>query len=472
MNNYNKIKTDLDKLRLLVEQSELWIYKKKESKDSGEAGESKSPTKMGGDGSPTKLKGSKAISKFASSIDEATSLASHGKNQSKLQMSANGDNDGEGDPFVLQELDDGPELEQSAILKYKELYKILNNMIKLCVNEVHLPNGQVKKKARKNDQRLLRNMGVHNIVLDLTKISYEKHEDKRMRIIMRTAHQFLQNFCYSNPHNQSLLHEKIDFSHYPSNEFEATTATYIFKDNALLCNELNERLIQNFIHALEHHHHPLGQDESKVPYLEFLQAICIIDGHEIKKCQDMIIAELMNSDIINFSTDKTHIDELCLLMQKQNYPQTQDELNQEVINNQQLQFHINLIKVLISCTMGKNTFTEIKCHTILSLEDIERIVTFKHCLIQFKQTYINFLYHCHIDTENETKEIFTQQYIWSIFENFIKDISLVAPGRVEREYTDRQLEAYVADSIVEVIIGFFSHSQFNQIPSPQVSKLL
>ena len=31
VNNYNKIKTDLDKLRLLVEQSELWIYKKKEN---------------------------------------------------------------------------------------------------------------------------------------------------------------------------------------------------------------------------------------------------------------------------------------------------------------------------------------------------------------------------------------------------------------------------------------------------------
>jgi hypothetical protein len=30
VNNYNRIKTDLDKLRLLVEQSELWIYKKKD----------------------------------------------------------------------------------------------------------------------------------------------------------------------------------------------------------------------------------------------------------------------------------------------------------------------------------------------------------------------------------------------------------------------------------------------------------
>jgi inositol 1,4,5-triphosphate receptor type 1 len=367
------------------------------------------------------------------------------------------------DQSMLLELDNGPELDPTAIAKYKELYKILNNMIKLCVNEVKLPDGTNKKKPRRNDQRLLRNMGVHNIVLDLTKITYEKIEDKRMRIIMKTAHHFLQSFCFSNPHNQSLLHEKIDLTNYPSNEWEAGTATYIFKDNSLLCNELSERLVQNFVHALEHE----NVDESKVPYLEFLQTICIIDGHEMKKCQDIIIAEIINSDIIHFSTDKTHIDELCLIMQRQ-HPQSQEELNQEAQINQQLLFHINLIKVLINCTVGKNTFTEIKCHTILSLEDIEKVVTHKNCLIQVKDTYVSFLYHCHIDTENETKEIFTQPYIWSIFESFINDIHLVTPGRVEREYSDRLLENYVANNVIEVILGFFNHSQFNHIPSPQV----
>ena len=66
------------------------------------------------------------------------------------------------------------------------------------------------------------------------------------------------------------------------------------------------------MHALEHQ----NVDESKVPYLEFLQTICIVDGHELKKCQDMIIAELINSDIMHFFTDKTHVDEICLLMQR------------------------------------------------------------------------------------------------------------------------------------------------------------
>lgn len=452
VNNYNKIKTNLDKLRLLVEQSELWVYKKKD-KDSESSGKS-------------------------SNIDKNLTQKLSQHVQKKQEDDEDQQEEIIGDPFILQELENGPELDSSAILKYKELYRILFSMIKLCVTETKQPDGSIKKKARRNDQRLLRNMGVHNIVLDLTKISYEKVGDVRMRIIMRTAHEFLQNFCYSNPHNQALLHEKIDLSHYPSNEWEAKTATYIFKDNSVLLNEINERLIQNFVHALDNQ----NVEESKVPYLEFLQTICLIDGHEVKKCQDLIITELMNSDVMHFSTDKTHIDEICLLMQK-HYPHSIDEYETNTLQiassnmslyliSQQLLFHINLIKVLIACTIGKNTFTEIKCHTILSLEDIEKVVTNKYCLIQVKDTYINFLYHCHVDTENETKEVFTQPYIWNIFENFVQDINLVVhANRVEnRKYADAILENYVVNNVVEVVMGFFSHTQFNQIPSPGVSR--
>lgn len=203
VNNYNKIKTDLDKLRLLVEQSELWIYKKKESsKESGEEGTTTSTitgttTTTATDESSPKRK-EESITKTS-----ATSSATERKTSfSQREQSPSSSHDQADEQFVLQELDNGPELEQSAILKYKALYKILRNMIKLCVYETRLPNGTVKKKPRRNDQRLLRNMGVHNIVLDLTKISYEKAEDNRMKIIMKTAHEFLQNFCFSNSNNQ------------------------------------------------------------------------------------------------------------------------------------------------------------------------------------------------------------------------------------------------------------------------------
>lgn len=93
-------------------------------------------------------------------------------------------------------------------------------------------------------------MGVHLSVLDLTKISYDRKNDTRMRVIMREAHRFLQTFCLANKHNQVLLHDKIEFAHFPSNEWEAATGLAIFKDNLALCQSVNERLVQNYVHGL------------------------------------------------------------------------------------------------------------------------------------------------------------------------------------------------------------------------------
>ena len=440
VNNYNKIKSGLDRLRVLVEQSELWIYKKKDASAHSKDLAAHETIKMNAEDQQSNAKA------YIKRLFEKSSIEI-----SKKEMR------------VLEEFEStGPEIEKSAILKYQELYKILHDMIRLCANDENLPNGQVIKKPRKNDQRLLKNMGVHNIVLDLTKISYEKKEDKRMRIIMRTAHEFLQNFCYQNPHNQILLHERIDLTNFPSNEWEAATATYIFKDNTTLCNDISERLIQNCIHEIENQN---SLDESKVSYLEFLQTVCVVEEVEIKKNQDLIIDELVNSEVLSYWTEKLNADELCSLMQNEF-----DKFKKISIKNPLILFHINMIKLLINCTVGKNTFTEIKCHTIVSIDDIEKVVTNKKCLIEIKDIYMKYLYHCHIDTENETKEIFTRPFIWSLFESFVQDINyyLLNSTYSTERLSNRLLESYVSENIIQIIIGFFSHNQFNHLQSPHV----
>jgi len=93
--------------------------------------------------------------------------------------------------------------------------------MKLCVIEGN--DGNLY--ARENEQRLLRNMDVHVVVLDLLKIPYDKvkknekksknifyniHfkvEDTRMNHIMKLAHNLLQYFSYENPINQTKLYE-------------------------------------------------------------------------------------------------------------------------------------------------------------------------------------------------------------------------------------------------------------------------
>lgn len=67
---------------------------------------------------------------------------------------------------------------------------------------------------------------------------------------------------------------------------EAETARAIFQDNVSLCNEVTERVVQHFVRCIEtHSRHML--------YLKFLQTIVKADGSYIRKCQDMVMSEVI-----------------------------------------------------------------------------------------------------------------------------------------------------------------------------------
>lgn len=60
---------------------------------------------------------------------------------------------------------------------------------------------------------------------------------------------------------------------------------HIFMNNFQLCSEINERVVQHFVHCIETH----GRN---VQYIKFLQTIVKAEGKFIKKCQDMVMAEV------------------------------------------------------------------------------------------------------------------------------------------------------------------------------------
>lgn len=121
-----------------------------------------------------------------------------------------------------------------------------------------------------------------------------------------------------------------------------------------------------------------------------------------------------------------------------------------------LRYHIELVRLLALCTMGKNVYTEIKCHSLLTLDDIVAMVSHKDCIPEVKEVYINFLNHCYIDTEVEVKEIYTSSHMWSLFErSFLVDMARCASATHDRKHADTALEHYVTSSAVSVVTTFF-----------------
>ncbi|XP_041767708.1 inositol 1,4,5-trisphosphate receptor isoform X2 [Anopheles merus] len=420
--SYKQIKSDLDVLRQSVEKSELWVYKSKQTDDllaggGGEGGE-------GGDGSGGKggeqgEGGAGGGGKSASAKGKPELV----KQESQLNF------------------DQGPELNPEQSQEYKKIQQILIRMNKLCITATG-PDGFVK--PRKHEQRLLRNVGVHTVVLDLLQIPYDEKDDYRMNELMRLAHEFLQNFCLGNQQNQILLHKQLDLFLNPG-ILEAETVCAIFKDNLNLCNEVSDKVVQHFVHCIEIH----GRH---VEYLKFLQTIIKAENQFIRKCQDMVMQELVNAgeEVLVFYNDKGSFNYFVELMRSYSAGTLADP--------SPLMYHIELVKLLACCTMGKNVYTEIKCNSLLALDDIVAMISHPDCIPEVKVAYVDFLCHCYIDTEVEVKEIYSSNHMWCLFEkSFLIDINNVVKGG---SFTNKQLENYVCNEVMNILTTFFN-SQFS-----------
>ncbi|XP_077337534.1 inositol 1,4,5-trisphosphate-gated calcium channel ITPR3 isoform X3 [Lithobates pipiens] len=378
VDNYKVIKSELDRLRTMVEKSELWVDKKEKSGSSGSSDSNK-----------------------------------------KEKKEHEGDQGSTGKPAT-----------EKSSENYQIVKEILEKLNKMC---------GVGEQVRKKQQRLLKNMDAHKVMLDLLQIPYEKG-DTKMKEILKYTHQFLQKFCHGNPENQALLHKHLSLFLTPG-LLEAETMQHIFLNNYQLCTEIHETVLQHFIHCLATH----GRH---VQYLDFLHTIIKAEGKYIKKCQDMIMTELTNAgdDVVVFYNDKASFASMLELMAA---------AREGVEDNSPLMYHISLVNLLAACAEGKNVYTEIKCTSLLPLEDVVRVVTHEDCITEVKISYVNFVNHCYVDTEVEMKEIYTTNHIWTLFENFILDMARVCNKR-EKRLPDSTLEKYVLTVDLETIRSFFN----------------
>uniref|UniRef100_A0A671YLY5 Inositol 1,4,5-trisphosphate receptor n=1 Tax=Sparus aurata TaxID=8175 RepID=A0A671YLY5_SPAAU len=375
--NYKLIKADLDRLRTLVEKSELWVEKK--SSGGGDGKKDKKDKKEKGEGA----------------LEEVTPKK--------------------------EKLDKGNE-------NYQKVKEILERLNKMCSSGVW-----------KKQQRLLKNMGAHKVMLDLLQVSYDQNDMKMLEII-RYTHLFLQKFCMGNQENQTLLHKNLNLFLNPG-LLEAETVQHIFSNNYQLCSEISESVLQHFIHCLATH----GRH---VQYLNFLHTIIKAEGKYVKKCQDMIMTELTNAgeDVVVFYNDKASFNVMLELMA---------ESREGVGESSPLRYHISLVELLAACAEGKNVYTEIKCTSLLPLEDVVRVVTHEDCITEVKVAYVNFVNHCYVDTEVEMKEIYTSNHIWKLFEDFTVDMARVCNKR-EKRLSDPILEKYIINVVFDTINAFFS----------------
>lgn len=78
-------------------------------------------------------------------------------------------------------------------------------------------------------------------------------------------------------------------------------------------------------------------------------------------------------DVVVFYNDKASLAHLLDMMKA---------AREGVEDHSPLMYHISLVDLLAACAEGKNVYTEIKCTSLLPLEDVVSVVTHKDCITE------------------------------------------------------------------------------------------
>ncbi|VDK41879.1 unnamed protein product [Anisakis simplex] len=312
------------------------------------------------------------------------------------------------------------------------------------------------------NQQLLRNMRVHEFVLEFLSVPYDKKNDMEMPKLLTLSHEFLRSFCRNNKENQSRLQKHITIDTDAKEGClrvdtveEVATLVAIFKNNRDLSQNVSEELIAHVVRLIEH-------KARNATFLEFLQCVVCVYEKEIESSQEKVAQEICSAsdEVRIFYSDSASFEQLVGMMQ--NTPP--EELNAD----HPLRYHIELVRLLAMCTRGKNGTTELKCASQLPMDHIVRVVTSPHCLIQVKDVYLQFMLHCYIDTDAEMKDVYNVDYIEQILSNMLADIQklraeghLLLPGSA--------LERYVCHTVTEVLVKFFE-KPFTDQPLVEISQ--
>lgn len=445
--NYRQVDRDLFILKILTEKSELWVRGDRHGSSSNQSLDdvrrslstdevlrqsTSQQLEDNGLNAPRAFHNDESFRSLVEKIDQHYSPARD--ECIKLLHELLLGEDRAAASSALYELSD-----RAPLIGYPLVRQILFRLKQLCFKD---GNPDVM------NQQLLRNMRVHEFVLEFLSVPCDKKNDTEMLKLVTLSHEFLRSFCRNNKENQARLQKRISVENdakegclQVNTVEEVATLVAIFKNNRELSEAVSEELISHVVSLIEH------KARSAI-FIEFLQCVVCVHDREISASQEKVAQEICaaSDEVRVFYSDSASFEQLVQMMQST----PPEELNAD----HPLRYHIELVRLLAMCTRGKNGTTELKCASQLPMDHIVRVVTSPHCLIQVKEVYLQFMLHCYIDTDAEMKDVYNVDYIEQILNDILSDIhKLRAEGH--RLLPGSALEKYVCHTVTELLIRFF-----------------
>lgn len=132
-----------------------------------------------------------------------------------------------------------------------------------------------------------------------------------------------------------------------------------------MCRNVSKQVIQAFITSISSHHR-------NIKYLKFLKVIVKPEGQLMNHIQNMIMDSLstISDDVLQFYNEATSFLRLIDIMST--IPDEILDNRDEAIDNE-LIYHLELVELLSICTEGQNMHTELKCQSLLPIDDAVKV---------------------------------------------------------------------------------------------------
>eukprot|EP00736_Rhodelphis_marinus_P011999 Rmarinus@m.12901 len=302
----------------------------------------------------------------------------------------------------------------------------------------------------KRNQNVFRHLRAHEIAFNAVKFPFSNQPNEQpRRPAMLLFYEFLTLFAKGNYDNQLLLVPIIPVM-LPQMGWKlkvANTVTETFRNNRACAKQVDEALVEHFVNTI-------ASGNVFERYLIFLKHIVYSEGLVIKENQNRVVKSLLDHD------DRAMF--LFKLEDQEGYDiaKVKHAISEGQLDNSDslLNYHIALVDLLATCTLGENEFCESKCRALLSIAECLTVLVDSDIPPRMKRAFMTFLNEAYFMTDEDPvlarrriRGPDSMQMLQQLFANIVVDLEqfCVNPHR------DAETRTYLFEGVLPFCTAFF-----------------
>ena len=278
-------------------------------------------------------------------------------------------------------------------------------------------------------QRLLRNLSVHEPILELIKFPCSElfFSAERLHTVLRFCFVFLAKFCRDNIQNQELLSNYVEYfiAAMPGCVFANTLVREIYQNNASLCRRLPIKHIRSLAKAIGDT--PLSAKKCSI--IRTLQIFIRVSGKLILRNQIEVMSQLSSYETEHFKSLYETPEAIAKLQSMSTAVIRQYVVNplktgsQGITVSLDIQYFIEMLGIMSLCCEDKNNQAEVTCQYLISLDKLMELLAAASLFWPLKQALLRFFYHVYLDVEDEVPE--SDECIWMVIKDLSSDLEYI-----------------------------------------------